>query len=122
MEIDLKKSGATRRGGRRSRDKGNRRERALVRFLQARGFVAERIPLSGSAGGRFRGDISMPLLGADLTVEVKVRANGFRQFYGWLTGRDILIIGADRREPLVVVPLRFAAEVALAAERLRAPR
>lgn len=44
-------------GGRRSRDKGNRAERAVVRFLQDRGFAAERIPLSGSAGGKFAGDI-----------------------------------------------------------------
>ena len=29
-------------GGRASRDKGNRTERALVRFLQDRGFAAER--------------------------------------------------------------------------------
>ena len=47
-------------GGRRSRDKGNRTERALVRFLQDRGFAAERVPLSGSAGGRFAGDITIP--------------------------------------------------------------
>ena len=37
------------RGGRASREKGNRGERAVVRFLQARGFAAERVPLSGSA-------------------------------------------------------------------------
>jgi hypothetical protein len=32
-------------GGRRSRDKGARAERVLVRFLQAHGFAAERVPL-----------------------------------------------------------------------------
>jgi hypothetical protein len=36
-------------GGRKSRDKGNRRERAINKFLQSRGFASERIPLSGSA-------------------------------------------------------------------------
>jgi Holliday junction resolvase len=50
--------------GRRSRDKGNRAERAIVRLLQDRGFAAERVPLSGAAHGRFGGDASMPLLGA----------------------------------------------------------
>ena len=87
-------------GGRRSRDKGNRTERALVRFLQDRGFAAERVPLSGSAGGRFAGDITIPVLGVDRVAEVKVRGTGFRQLYEWLDGRDLLIVRADRREPL----------------------
>lgn len=61
----------------------------------------------------------MPLLGIDRIVEVKVRANGFRELYRWLDGdgRDLLVIKADRREPLVVVRLHLAAEVAAAAER-----
>lgn len=108
------------RGGRRSRDKGNRSERALVRFLQDRGFAAERVPLSGSAGGSYVGDLTVPLLGIDRTVEAKIRANGFRELYAWLEGRDLLIVRADRREPLVVLPLRFAAEIATAAERGKA--
>jgi hypothetical protein len=104
-------------GGRRSRDKGARAERALVRFLQVRGFAAERVPLSGSAGGSYVGDITVPVLGIDRTVEVKVRGSGFRQLYDWLQRRDFLIVRADRREPLVVLPLRLAAEIAAAAER-----
>ena len=104
-------------GGRRSRDKGNRTERALVRFPQDRGFAAERVPLSGSAGGRFAGDITIPVLGVDRVAEVKVRGTGFRQLYEWLDGRDLLIVRADRREPLVVLPLRLGVEVAKAAEQ-----
>lgn len=108
-------------GGRRPRDKGNRTERALVRFLQDRGFAAERVPLSGSAGGRFAGDITIPLLGVDCIAEVKVRGTGFRQLYEWLDGRDLLIVRADRREPLVVLPLRLGVEVAKAAEQSKTP-
>ena len=103
-------------GGRRSRDKSNRTERALVRFLQERGFAAERVPLSGSVGGSYVGDITVPVLGIDRTVEVKVRRNGFRQLYDWLEGHHLLIVRADRREPLVVLPLHLAVEVARAAE------
>ena len=44
------------RGGRASREKGNRTERAIVRLLQEHGFAAERVPLSGAARGRFGGD------------------------------------------------------------------
>src|SRR5438874_6629522 len=104
-------------GGRASRQKGNRAERAIVLFLQARGFPAERVPLSGSAGGSYLGDLLVPVLGIDRVVEVKVRAKGFAQLYAWLVDRDILIVRADRREPLVVLPLKLAAEIAAKAGR-----
>jgi hypothetical protein len=104
------------RGGRASRQKGNRSERALVRYLQDKGFAAERVPLSGSVRGRFGGDISVPLLGVDRRVEVKVRGNGFGRLYDWLAGNDLLIVRSDRREPLVILPIKLAAEVAAIAE------
>jgi hypothetical protein len=50
---------------------------------------------------------------------VKCRANGFRELYAWLEGRDFLVIRADRNQPLVIVPLKLAAEIAVAAERGR---
>jgi Holliday junction resolvase len=103
--------------GRKSRDKGNRTERALVRLLQDHyGFAAERVPLSGAARGRFGSDVSVPLLGADHRVEVKCRADGFRELYRWLNGSDLVVVKADRCDPLVVVPLRLAAEIAKVAE------
>jgi hypothetical protein len=100
------------RGGKASRQKGNRAERAIVRFLQDHGFAAERVPLSGSAGGSYKGDLTVPVLGIDRVVEVKVRADGFRELYRWLIDRDILVIRADRSDPLVVLPLKLAAEIA----------
>src|SRR6516162_6317935 len=103
--------------GARHRQKGNRVERAIVHALQDAGFAAERVPLSGAARGRFGGDVSVPLLGVDRRVEVKARANGFRELYGWLNGADVLVVRADRSEPLVVLPLRFAISIATAAER-----
>jgi hypothetical protein len=102
--------------GRASRDKGNRAERALVRVLQEKGFAAERVPLSGAARGRFGGDLSIPLLGIDRRVEVKVRGYGFRRLYDWMNSADLLIVKADRCEPLLVLPLRLAIEIARAAE------
>src|SRR6516225_79683 len=103
--------------GARHRQKGNRVERAIVHALQDAGFAAERVPLSGSVRGRFGGDVSIPLLGTDRRAEVKCRGDGFRELYRWLEGHDFLIVRADRREPLVVVPLKLAAEIDMAAER-----
>jgi hypothetical protein len=98
--------------GRRSREKGARTERAIVSALQSAGLSGQRVPLSGSVGGRFTGDVVLPLMGRDLCLEVKARAQGFRELYSWLDGRDVLIVKADRQEPLVVVRLSLAAEVA----------
>jgi Holliday junction resolvase len=105
--------------GRASRNKGNRTERRLVHFLQEHGFAVERVPLSGAAHGRFSGDLSVPLLGRDMRVEVKCRGDGFREIYKWLAGVDILIVKADRAEPIVCLPLRLAVEIAAAAERTK---
>ena len=88
-----------------------------MRLLQDRVIGAERVPLSGSAGGSYLGDLTVPLLGRDLIVEAKARANGFARLYSWLEGRDVLLIKADRRNALVVLPLRLAAEIAIAAEK-----
>jgi hypothetical protein len=52
------------------------------------------------------------LLGRELFVEVKARADGFRELYSWLNQRDVLIVKADRLEPLDVVRLFLAAEIA----------
>jgi len=98
--------------GRKSRDKGDRAERAIVKFLQARGFAAERVPLSGAAGGSYLGDLTVPVCHVDRVVEVKVRADGFKELYRWLVDRDILIVRADRSEPLVVLSIKLAAEIA----------
>ncbi|WPD20198.1 hypothetical protein [Thermaerobacter composti] len=84
------------RGGRRPREKGIRAERELARMLGGR-----RVPLSGAAGGAFRGDVQA--LG--LTWQAKVEATGFRRLYKWLEGHDALGLKADRREWLVVMPL-----------------
>ena len=106
--------------GRRSRSKGLRGERAIVHMLQERGRAAERVPLSGAAGGRYTGDISVPVLGIDRLLEVKVRANGFRELYGWLADNYALVVRADRKRPLLVIPLEHAVDVLDVAEGRRA--
>ena len=102
--------------GKPSRDKGARFEREVVGLMQAQGFGAERVPLSGAAGGRFRCDVSFPFLHRDRLIECKVRADGFRELYSWLTDAWALVVKADRRKPLVVLPLDEFLRIAAIAE------
>jgi hypothetical protein len=97
-----------------SRRKGANAERVLVRYLQERGFAAEKVSRTGYRGP----DLSVPLLGIDRAVEVKARGNGFTTLYRWLGNADLLIVRANRCEPLVVLPLWLASEIAAVAEGL----
>ena len=105
---DRDRQGGDGMSGHRSRDKGARTERAIAKALQTHGFMAMKISGLYKPGA----DISMPLFGTDRAVEVKCRAGGFRQLYEWLDERDILIVKSDYQEPLVVVRLSLAAEIA----------
>ena len=90
--------------GLRSRRKGVRVELAIAKLPGAR-----KVSRAYQAGH----DLELPL-GDDrmLRIECKARADGFREFYNWLDERDVLIIKSDRQEPLVVVLLSLAAEIA----------
>ena len=44
--------------------------------------------------------ILTPLRCRTLRVELGSRAQGFGTLYNWLSDRDVLIVKADRREPL----------------------
>src|SRR4051794_40328837 len=106
--------------GRRSRDKGARTERAIVKAFQDGGMAAERVPLSGAAGGRFSSDITVPVLGRDVKGEVKCRAEGFRELYKWLGVENYgLVIKADRLRPLMVLDLAEFAHLARLSEEDR---
>ena len=102
-------------GGRSPKRKGTRVERELVNELVKLGLPCFRVPLSGAAYGEC--DIHVPLLGRTLRVEVKSRQDAFRQLYCWLDKANLLIVKADRRAPLAVLPLELMVELMLAAER-----
>ena len=97
--------------GKASRDKGARRERELVKLFESWGLGAERVPLSGAAGGAFAGDVVVyPSPGAaPHLIECKARANGFKTLHDWLAhdGADILALRADNKDWLFVVPQRI---------------
>ena len=98
--------------GRGSRSNGARTERRVINALQAYRLAAACVPLSGAVGRRFAGDVILPLVGRDLSVEVKAWADGFRELYCWLSESHILIVKADRQEPLVFLCMSLAAQIA----------
>jgi hypothetical protein len=83
-----------------------------ARLLQAQGIAATKISGMYKPGA----DISVSLHGSDRAVEVKCRSAGFAQLHDWLNQRDVLIVKADRREPLVVLRMGLAMQTARAAE------
>jgi Holliday junction resolvase len=102
--------------GKASRDKGLRRERAIVEIHTKCGMHAERVPLSGAL--RYQGngaDVDLYVRGAaPLKAEVKARGegSGFKTLERWLGANDALFLVRDRAEPLVVVRLHAWLEVA----------
>jgi hypothetical protein len=89
--------------GLKSKSKGNRIEREIVHRHRAAGIDAERVPLSGAAGGSYTGDLRIE---GGLVVEVKARAggDGFKTLERWLGDNDLLFLRRDRSDPLVVMP------------------
>jgi hypothetical protein len=82
--------------------KGDRIERQIVYLHEEMGIPAQRVPLSGAAGGRFTGDVWI----GDMKAEVKARAggNGFKTLERWLGSNDLLFLRRDRQKPMVVLP------------------
>ena len=67
------------------------------------------VPLSGTTGGRFSGDVDVYAFGADSTPlvgEVKARKDGagFAVLERWLGDNDLIFLRRDRAEPMVVLP------------------
>ena len=95
-------------GGRSSREKGMRAERQIVELFREVGLKAYRVPLSGISAG-FKSDVEVRIGSQRLRFESKVRAKEFGLLYRWLTGSDALVVKADRKPMLVVLPLeKFA--------------
>ena len=56
-------------------------------------------------------DIDITVRDRTLRAEVKSRAQGFGTIYNWLNDRDVLIIKADHKPALVVLPPDLAAQL-----------
>ena len=94
----------------RSREKGNRGERAIVALLKAYGLDAYRVPLSGAARG-FKDDVELRIPNRTLRIESKVRSKGFKNIYLWIRGADILVVKKDHEKPLAIIDLQLLGQI-----------
>jgi len=83
-----------------------------VAILKDYHLEARKVPLSGAAA-HFKGDVLVDVhwQTEPLKLECKIRANGFKEIYGWLADNDALIIRADRQRPLAVIDLELFAKL-----------
>ena len=112
-----------RRGGRRSRAKGDRIEREIVSRHAEIGIKAERYPLSGASRFRRAGhDIDIYTFGRDegpFVAEVKSRRSGagFVTLEKWLGRYDCLFLRRNSAEPMVLLPWRIWAALLARVQR-----
>jgi hypothetical protein len=88
--------------GRQSSNKGACTEHAMLQLLLGHGLPARKVSAMYKRGE----DLRVVVCDVERSVEVKCRAAD------WLEGRDPLIVKADRQEPLVVLRVSLATEIA----------
>lgn len=98
--------------GKASRDKGYRRERQVVQRFKDWGLESRRVPLSG-ATDYAPNDVEVWPEGreAPLSVEVKSRATLPKWIVDWVEGADLLVLIADRKDAVYILPERTLREL-----------
>ena len=93
-----------------SQEKGSRRERGVVEIFESYGVDAQRVPLSGQAGGLFSGDI---VLNEEYKVEVKGRKDGrgFTCIKKWKGENDVLVVWEDYGKPMAILDAELLAQI-----------
>lgn len=89
-----------------SKAKGTRVENLIRDMHLKEGVDAERVPMSGSLGGKYSGDVIVGSIeNPILRCEVKARkgGKGFAVIEGWLEGNDVIFLKRDRVTPFVAM-------------------
>ncbi len=86
--------------------KGARIEREIKALFEQAGFQVVR-----SAGSHTDTDLYIYNKEIGISLEVQVKARKSLQVYAWLSSADALVLKADRKEPLIVMPLKTFLEV-----------
>ena len=74
------------------------------------GIPCERVPLSGSMGGKYQGDLCIPSIEhREFILECKARRNGsgFKMIEQWIEDKDLLFMRRNNQEDLVVMPMNI---------------
>lgn len=91
-----------------SKQKGYRGEVGIVKRWIAAGLECRRVILSGALGhilgSEYHGDVKAMVKNHCITIQSKCLANGWATIYRDLENHDCLIIKANRKESLVVMP------------------
>ena len=87
-----------------NKSKGSYHERKITEWLNKKGIKAKRVPLSGSLGGEWSGDIHLTLDGRHVVGEVKYRAkSNFPSPFKVLDNRDIAFYKRRNGKPQTIV-------------------
>lgn len=89
-----------------AKDKGRRHENEVAKFLCDNGIPSERIPLSGSFGGKYDCDVVIGTPEEPIAkIECKYRENISKQFWEWLEGNDFLTIRRNQHKALIAMDM-----------------
>lgn len=98
----------------RSKAKGREGENELVEVLAELGVKSERMPLSGSLGGKYKNDIKIAV--GRKRGEVKRRKSGLKMVYGWLEQDDANYLffrpDGDKKKWIAIMKIKEFAELA----------
>lgn len=101
-------------GKNKSKNKGYRIEKLIEELLQSSGIQAERIPLSGSMGGKYDSDLVIGTVDNPIyRCEVKARKDGqgFKTLENWKGDNDILFLKRNYQDPMVVMDIDIFIEL-----------
>ena len=93
-----------------SKKRGYAVEKWLEKMHNDNGILCERVPLSGSIGGKYSGDLCIPsVANAEFRAESKARKGGagFQTLERWMGSNDILFLKRNHQAPLVVLNMEL---------------
>jgi hypothetical protein len=87
-----------------SKLKGTRIENLIVKLHETNGLRCRRVPLSGSLGGDFSGDLDIgPKLQFKGEVKSRKTGSGFKTISNWLGENDFLFLHENYKSPMIVM-------------------
>ena len=84
----------------------------VAAVLTSNGIEAERVPLSGSFGGKYDCDVVLGSVDHPKgKIECKNRESLSKYLWEWLEGNDYLVIKRNQKDPLVIMTMEDFVEL-----------